>query len=105
MFKVNDMIKAVSHLNCSKNGIGESGKTSLDITIMPLATSGFTITESVHAEALFTPFVPRSFVVMTIGKVIDSKAMDFITKVLASISISIPITKIRLHQLFSLQNR
>lgn len=80
------------HLNCSNYCISKWGEGDLEIAIVPFSTSGLTIPEGVHSVALLPAFMPRPFVEMAVGKVIHPKAMDFISKVLPGVSISIPIT-------------
>jgi len=57
---------------------------------VPLSGCHFTTPEIVCSETLPSTFMPRTLIAVAIGKVVDSKAMDLISKILPGISITIP---------------
>ena len=58
-------------------------------SILPVTGLCFTISECVHPKALPSTLMPSSLIPVTIGKLIDPKAMHLVSKIFSSICIPI----------------
>jgi hypothetical protein len=83
----------IKYLYSSKDWISYRGERGPEVTNIPFPTSSVATTEGIHAIALLPPFMPWSLVAVAIGKVINTKAVHFVSKVFSSISISVSATQ------------
>lgn len=85
-----DRMKHFRMVDCRRRS-REGTKTSWNIKnpILPVTRLSFPSSESINAKSLPLTLMPRSFIAMSISKMVYSKTMHLIRKILSSICIPI----------------